>query len=69
MVCALWLGLIKDMVRRRGTISVAKQKPLWKEATNHAESDSTGRREHARDEARPSRVREGRADAERDAGR
>ena len=56
------------MVRRRGTISVAKQSiAVGKRRRNHAESDSTGRREHARDETRPFGQREGRGAAERDA--
>ena len=58
------------MVRRRGTISVAKQSiAVGKRRRNHAESDSTGRREHARDEAGPVGVGEGRTAVERDAGR
>ena len=58
------------MARRRGTISVAKHKTAsGKRRRNHAESDSTGRREHARDEARPVGVGEGRTAVERDAGR
>ena len=58
------------MVRHLGTIPVAKHKTASeRRRRNHARTDSTGRREHARNQARPFGVGEGRADAERDAGR
>lgn len=58
------------MVRRLDTISVAKHKPSMERSNRTVPGQiPRGRREHIRDEARLSRVPEGRGAVERDAKR